>query len=363
MGAVLKILSPGVFSSLQDRGRLGFGAYGVPRSGAADPVSLRIGNHLLGNDAFETAIEFRFLGPKILIERGSVRLALAGDATADLFLSENDEAVKISPWQTVRLDEGDILSVMPLSKGATGYLALEGGFDLEPVLGSCSTYARAGLGGVNGKNLQQGDCLTARLDHPREMIEKIVKHPPRFGEEPLRVLLGPQDDYFSVETLGIFEASEYQISSDVDRMGIRLEGTALAPLPEKGSDLISDGLVPGAIQIPGNGQPIVLFVDCQTIGGYPKIATVITADLHHLGQVTPGNTIRFKVVTPEEARAALDEREQLIQQVENSVAEHFGEGFLDLKALYQSNLIAGVVNAKNSGHFPGHLEEGSHETD
>ncbi|WP_020593035.1 biotin-dependent carboxyltransferase family protein [Kiloniella laminariae] len=363
MGAVLKILSPGVFSSLQDRGRLGFGAYGVPRSGAADPVGLRIGNYLLGNDAFETAIEFRFLGPKILIESGSVRLALAGDATADLLLSENEEPVKISPWQTVRLNEGDILSVMPLTKGATGYLALEGGFDLEHVLGSCSTYARAGLGGVNGKNLQQGDCLSARLDHPREMIEKIVKHPPTYGEAPLRVLLGPQDDYFSDETCAAFEVESYRVSSDVDRMGIRLEGAALAPLPEKGSDLVSDGLVPGAIQIPGSGQPIVLFVDCQTIGGYPKIATVITADLHHLGQVVPGSSIRFRIVTPDEATAALTEREQLVQQIENSVVDHFGEGFLDLKALYQSNLIAGVVNAKSSGHFPGHLEENSHETD
>ncbi|MFD2206504.1 biotin-dependent carboxyltransferase family protein [Kiloniella antarctica] len=356
MGAILKIISPGIVSSIQDQGRRGYAGFGVPRSGAADSVAMQIGNALVGNDPFVPAIEFRFLGPKVVAEKGRLRLGLAGNITAELTLAENGEKQSLSSWQTVNLNEGDVLSVSSLESGATGYLTVEGGIELTPILESYSTYARAKLGGVNGLPLQAGDKITAKLDASRDGMEKIVNLPPNLDVKKVRVMLGPQEDYFTESEIGKFSNEVYKVSPDVDRMGIRMEGVELLPRPEKGSDLISDGLVPGSIQIPGSGQPIILFVDCQTIGGYPKIATVITADLPVLGQLVPGDNIRFELVSLSQAQAALREQSLVIQTAIESISEYFGEGVMDLKALYQANLIGGVVDANKSGHFPGHLE-------
>ncbi|MEH6630648.1 MAG: biotin-dependent carboxyltransferase family protein [Halopseudomonas aestusnigri] len=363
MGASLKVISPGILASIQDEGRRGYAGFGVPRSGAADPVALQIGNALVGNDPFVSAIEFRFLGPKVVANKGRIRLGLAANATAELILAENGEKLSVSAWQTIVLNEGDVLAVSSLGEGATGYLTIEGGLDLTPVLESYSTYARAKLGGVTGLPLQAGDVLDAIFDVPRDGMEKIVNSPPVLDSKIVRVMLGPQEDYFSEYEIEKFSCEAYKVSGDVDRMGIRTEGAELVPLPEKGSDLISDGLVPGSIQIPGSGQPIILFVDCQTIGGYPKIATVITADLPLLGQLMPGDSIRFELVNLVQARAALADQNSVIKNSIISIAEYFGEGVMDLKALYKSNLIGGVVDANLSGHFPGHLEGTSNETD
>ncbi len=359
MGANFKIISPGIVSSIQDQGRRGYAGFGVPRSGAADPVALQIGNALVGNNPFEAAIEFRFLGPKIVASKGRIRLGLAAHATAELTLVESGEKLSITPWQSVVLNEGDSLAVTGFTEGSTGYLTVEGGFDLSPVLESCSTYARAKLGGVTGLPLQAGDIVPTNLDVPRDGMEKVVNDPPKRDGKIVRVMLGPQEDYFSKDEIKTFASEAYKVSGDVDRMGIRMEGTELIPLPEKGNDLISDGLVPGSIQIPGSGQPIILFVDCQTIGGYPKIATVITADLPLLGQLLPGDSIRFEPVDLAQAKAALRDQNTAIQNSIASIAEYFGEGIMDLKALYKSNLIGGIVDANQSGHFPGHLEEPS----
>ncbi|KLN60385.1 hypothetical protein WH96_11560 [Kiloniella spongiae] len=361
MAAVLKILSPGILASLQDEGRRGYAGFGVPRSGAADSLSLQLGNALVGNAAFETAIEFRFLGPKVTVESGRLRLGLAGDVTAEHKGADGGDSVSIKPWQSVTLDEGDVLTVDPLKNGATGYLTIEGGFDLAPVLDSRSTYARAKLGGVNGLPLQAGDRIPTKLPHPRDGLERIVSDPISTSTKIIRVLAGPQDDYFSEVEISKFTGGSYKVSSDVDRMGIRLEGPELESLPEKGSDLISDGIVPGAIQVPGSGQPIILFVDCQTIGGYPKIGAVITADLPLLGQLMPGNEIGFQLVSLEEAQAARKTRKSELERAISSVQDYFGEGVMDLKALYEVNLIGGVVNASLTGHFPGHLEGGANE--
>ncbi|KKJ75608.1 hypothetical protein WH95_17400 [Kiloniella litopenaei] len=356
MLVVLKILSPGILSSLQDEGRKGFAGFGVPRSGAADALSLQVGNALVGNSAFETALEFRFLGPKVMAVGGRIRLGLAGDVTAEHKLASGSDTIAIKPWQSVTLDDGDILSIDPLKNGATGYLTVEGGFDLTPVLASSSTYARAKLGGVNGLPLQAGDSIKVRTTQPRDGLEKIVSAPLSTVTDVIRVMAGPQDDYFSDDMISKFSDQDYKVSSDVDRMGIRLEGDEITPLPEKGSDLISDGIVPGAIQVPGSGQPIILFVDCQTIGGYPKIGAVITSDLPLLGQLVPGNEIRFRFVSLEEAQAARKQQNIDLDRAIASIQDYFGEGVMDLKALYEVNLIGGVVDASMSGHFPGHLE-------
>jgi len=353
MSACLKIISPGMMASVQDKGRFGFGSFGVPRSGAIDPISLRLGNALVGNGPYEAAIEFRLMGPTLTAENGPVRIGLACYATAELTVFLTGEAQAISPWQSITLQEGDILKISPLLEGATGYVTIEGGLDLSPVLTSCSTYARAKM----GMAVQAGDRLPVNQDAMPRKCEIIITDPPESTNDPLHVIFGPQDDYFSPDELNAFCSNGFKVSADVDRMGIRLEGTKVNALPEKGYDLISDGLVAGAIQIPGNGQPIILCVDCQSVGGYPKIATVVSADLHRLGQMMPGQKVRFKAVDLKKAQALRLDLEQSLQKSIGSLQDYYGEGVVNVDALHGANLIGGVVDAQNPGHFPGHLED------
>ncbi len=353
MSALLKLLAPGMLSSIQDKGRLGFGSFGVPRSGAIDPVSLRLGNALVGNDPYEAAIEFRLMGPTITAKNGSIRVAIACHAEAELTAFQTDEKHLISPWQTVIINEGDVLKILALQSGATGYLCVEGGLDIDPILGSCSTYARAKM----GSPLQANDELRVTQTAMPWQCERKLIEPLQNTGAPLHVILGPQDDYFSDEEINRFLKKGFKVSSDVDRMGIRLEGSKILALPEKGSDLISDGLVAGAIQVPGNGQPIILSVDCQSVGGYPKIATVVSADLHIMGQLSPGNEIQFEAVNLEQAQSLYSDRETEIQNSIATIQDYFGEGSINLEVLYNSNLVGGVVDARNPSHFPGHVED------
>lgn len=343
-------------SSIQDAGRIGYAGMGVPRSGAIDPVAMKIGNALVGNAPDTALIEFRLMGPKIVVEKGSVRIGLAGDIRAEHVIHQNPEIVKLSPWQSVTLNEKDTLSVPGLNSGSTGYISFEGGIDLVPELGSASTYAPAGLGGLKGANLEAGDILTLKKDQVTG-ADKIVSRPPMPPAGPFRVIPGPQDDYFSAETIGQFQSKAFKVGASSDRMGIRLTGERINALPEKGHDLISDGLVPGAIQVPASGQPIILSADCQSVGGYPKIATVITADLWRLGQLSSGDGVFFEIVSIEQAAELRQNLQKLVQGCIGSIQEYYGAAKINVKALYGANVVSGVVNANAPGHFPGHLED------
>lgn len=356
MTAQIKILSAGMFSSIQDNGRFGYAGIGVPRSGAADPVSLKIGNALVGNKVYEAAIEFRFIGPKLSVVSGSVRFGLAANTEATIILGNGEGNITVLPWQNFSMREGDILNIAPLKDDATGYLTIEGGLKLESVLGSCSTYARAGLGGANGQNLQATDILYANKSKAKDGLDKIVTQPFRKSKGPLRVILGPQDDYFGKVAVDRFFGCEFNVSNSVDRMGVRLHGNDISALTEKGSDLISDGIIPGTIQVPGDGQPIILFMDCQSVGGYPKIATIISSDLFRVGQLRPDDNIKFEAVTIDDALEAFRRIDEAIETSVNSIQDYLGVGVVNLDALYSSNLVDGIVNANDPGHFPGHLE-------
>lgn len=353
----LKILSPGMLSSVQDFGRSGYSGDGVPRSGAADPVAMRIANALVGNEQACPVIEFRYMGPKVTVTGGSMRLGLGSQAGGTVMRAATQETETVKPWQSITLYENDILSILPLQGEASGYLSIEGGMDIAPVLGSAATYARAGLGGVDGQPLRADQEIALKKQAAAVQPERIVSTPFEREAGRFRVILGPQDDYFAPEVLNSFCDQPYRVSKDADRMGIRLEGTSLTHLAEKGSDIISDGLLPGSIQVPGNGQPIILFADCQTLGGYPKIATVISADYHRLGQVLPGDDIVFQVVSLEQAQDLRRDLEKQVLRSIRSIKDFYGEGAIDLKALYDENLIGGAVDALNPGHFPGHLED------
>ncbi|MBO6824973.1 MAG: biotin-dependent carboxyltransferase family protein [Sneathiella sp.] len=356
MTTSLEILSPGLISTLQDKGRFGMASSGVPRAGAVDPVSLQIGNALVGNDAYTAAIEFRFMGPKIKAHGGPIRLGLAAETTAILTRADADEDdVEITPWRSFLMHEGDTLAIKPLKGSATGYLTIGGGADVAPVLGSISTYARAGLGGLDGAPLKEGDHIPTHAARATE-IDRVVTKPCPLEATPIRVIAGPQDDYFSTDTLTRFTAQPFTVSKDVDRMGIRLEGDEINALPEKGHDLISDGSVPGAIQVPGSGQPIILFTDCQTVGGYPKIGGVIAADMHRLGQLLPGAEIQFEFVDLKTAQAILKQQQEQIEKSIASIAEYVEVGVINQNALYTQNLIDGIVDADRPDHFAGQLE-------
>jgi biotin-dependent carboxylase-like uncharacterized protein len=323
-------------ASFQDAGRPGYRHLGVPLSGALDPQWLAIANALTGNPPQTVALEMRLLGPKLRTST-PVTVALAGDFSARI----EDTAGQSRPtanWCSHVLTAGETLCVGSLRSGI-GYLAVGGGFDLPPVLGSRSTYARAGLGGIDGHMLRAGDRL--KVGAGGAAISLRLPHAPDIGRGPIRVIPGPQRDYFTDAAWQQFIGAEFVVSREADRMGLRLDGPRLEHA--RGADIVSDGVTPGAIQVPGDGRPIVLLADCQTVGGYPKIATVIGADLPRLGHALPGHKLRFVAVSADEALAARrDAARRLAECIAGMVP---GGAELDLDALYGANLIDGVIDA------------------
>lgn len=296
--SAIRIVEGGLFTTVQDLGRRGHQRLGVPPSGALDPVSLRMANLVLGNPPGTAAIEMCRLGCTIEVEAESVRLALAGAAAAHPML------------ESLTLRRGEMLRIGRVAGGAC-YLAVEGGFDIAPVLGSRSTYTRAGFGGLHGGRLQPGDRLPLVQPAAMPRRERRLPHPvPAERDRPLRVILGPQADHFTEEAIDALLSADFPVTPEADRMGLRLGGPKLTHIGRP--EIATDGLATGALQVPGSGHPIALLPDRHTSGGYPKICTVITADLHRLGQAVPGTVLRFEAVAPEQARAALARLESAI---------------------------------------------------
>jgi len=305
---VIQVQEPGLFTTVQDLGREGFGPLGVSPSGAADAVSLRIGNRLVGNAEGAAGLEMTLLGGAFLF-RGRSVIAIAGsDFEATL------EGAVIEPWTSVQVQAGETLRFGPTPSGARCYLCVQGGIVVENFLGSASTHLLSGLGGFEGRALRKGDVL--RCGPPHGTFQKrsfspqtLLRLAPR---KTLRATQGPQWDWFSTESRQAFFTSTYKVAEESNRMGLRLEGTALTLQNESsGGEMLSEGVALGAIQIPESGKPIVLFVEQQTTGGYPKIANVISADMSSVGQLRPRDEIRFELVDMRTARALYIEQERL----------------------------------------------------
>jgi len=346
MTPALRVLAPGLMTTLQDLGRRGYQHLGIPVSGALDPVALGAANALAGNGTATGALEIAYHGPTLAVEAESVRLAFAGGAAAIEVLAGEGAAgaTPLPPLQSVRLRRGQVLRVGGLSESAVGYLAVEGGFDAAPVLGSQSTYVRGGLGGFAGRPLRAGDLLPLRQaeasDRPDSMLPALDLALP----ERIRVVLGPQDDHFTERGRRTFLESAYTVSPASDRMGVRLDGAALEH--SGGFNIVSDGIAPGSIQVPGNGLPIVLLADRQTTGGYPKIATVIAADLPALGRLAPGARIAFAAVSIAEAEAAHRQLAARLAALPRQIVAVRSRSALDEAALLlRANLVSGVVSA------------------
>jgi len=312
--AVFEVIEPGIFTTIQDLGRRGYFASGIPPSGAMDRFALQMGNLLVKNPREEGGIEMTAIGMTVLALENTV-IALTG-ASFDAKLNGDP----LPPWQTVEVRKGDILTLGRCTTGWRGYLCVAGGIDVPQVLGSKSTYTLGGLGGVRGRALKKGDILEAGparvpLDSlkGRRVKDDVITKPEQ--EKSLRVVLGPQDDHVKDESIDVFLSTPYKVSVNSNRVGYRFEGPALyfkerEKSKDAGSDpsnIVDDGNAIGAIQIPGGTEPICLGPDGVTMGGYVKIACLIAADMDKMAQLRLQEDVHFRGVPVEEARSILQE--------------------------------------------------------
>jgi biotin-dependent carboxylase-like uncharacterized protein len=330
----LVVSAIGPASSVQDGGRPGLQRYGLPPSGAVDRLALAAANALLGNAPLSAAIEVGPFGAAFTARGGAVRVALAGASrNADI------AGGAVASDTSMTLAEGETLTLGFARGGSFSYLAIEGGISGEPMFGSLAVNARAGLGSPYPRPLQAGDEfeVAAASGAAERRIDL-----PAVVDGPIRVVMGPQDDEFDGDATKLFLDSEWKVSATSDRMGYRLEGPAIKHL--HGHNIVSDGTVNGSIQVPGNGQPIVLMPDRGTTGGYPKIATVISADFGRFAQISAGRGFRFKSVTTAEAQAEARKFAELLRTLPDRVKgiENFD---LNIEALRNANVAGSAVSA------------------
>ncbi len=301
----LTVLRPGLLTTVQDLGRWGHQAAGVPVAGAMDTYSLRLANGLVGNPESAAALEITLLGPTLRAEAPLV-VAVAG-AVFDLQVDDRP----VPHGAPVALAAGSVLRFLERRAGARAYLAVAGGLETPVVLGSRATHVVSRMGGLDGRALLVGDVLPVATGATRP-AGRATRSPLPLAEAPgprrLRVLLGPQDDWFTMSSVDALLGGTFSVSSRSDRMGFRLDGPMLTT--KRPGELVSEPVAFGALQVPSGGAPILLMADRQTAGGYPKIATVITADLPLAGQLAPGEAVRFAACTRAEARSALIARER-----------------------------------------------------
>jgi len=341
--AALVVLAPGLATTLQDLGRPGWRALGIPPGGALDPVALRLVNALLGNPPGCAALEILLAGPTLRVEGRAVRIAALGPVRLRA-TGPDGETRSLAVGRTHTLAAGSHLSLGAVEGQRGAILGVAGGVALPGVLGSLSTHPGAGLGPFGGRALAEGDRLPLGATPPAgpERAFPLGPDPLLDTLGPIRVVLGPQDDAFTAEAIATLLSAPFRISGRSDRMGLRLEGPALAH--RAGADIASDGVVAGCLQVPGSGQPIMLLADHQTTGGYAKIATAISADLPRLSRLPPGAELRFVAIDPTEAEDLKRAQERAIAARIASIIR-VGDGLADPGGLWRENLVSGVVDA------------------
>jgi biotin-dependent carboxylase-like uncharacterized protein len=345
MTASLHVVAPGLLSTIQDRGRVGYQHLGVPVSGALDPVSLQAANLLVGNPPDAGALEVACIGPTLVVEADSARIAVAGGANAAVDILPDAAATsgrRVALLQSLHLRRGEALRIGALTGATVLYVAVEGGFDIAPVLGSVATDIRGGIGGWQGRALAVGDRLPLRQPRAGERGEVCLEGLGMTPRPRIRVIKGPQDDHFPEREVAAFLEGEYAVGPS-DRMAMRLTGRALQH--SRGFDIASDAVAPGSVQVPGNGQPIVLLADRQTTGGYPKIATVISADLPALARLPVGAKVAFEAVTVAEAEAARRDHIAGLAAMQDRIVPLRRVGDDMAASLHACNLVSGVIDA------------------
>jgi antagonist of KipI len=308
--SALLVEAPGLLTTVQDLGREGFGPMGVSPSGAADPISLRIGNRLVGNPEGAAALEMTLLGGAFRFERAVTIAATGADFGPSL------DGMALPMWTSIEIRAGQTLKFGPSRSGARAYLCVQGGIAVESFLGSASTHVLSGLGGFDGRALRKGDRV--EVGAANSYFRKTALSPKVLESlQPrklIRITDGPQSGWFAESSWETFCGNAFRVSEQSNRMGIRLEGPPISL--DSSREMITEGVSLGAIQVPPSGRPIILFVEQQTTGGYPKLANVISADLHSLGQLRPRDEIRFERVQMSEARSLLIQQEALLASKE-----------------------------------------------
>ena len=316
---MIKVINAGLMTTVQDNGRWGYQAFGMPVAGAMDRLAFKVANLLLGNDENEAALEFTMMGGEYEFT-GAALVAITG---ADMSVTLDGQPVE--NWSSFEVSAGSKLNFAFAKSGCRAYLAVKGGLDLPLVLGSRATYTRAKVGGLEGRALKVGDVINflgkATGGKPVKLAEEFIPQMP--NEVSIRALLGPQDEDFTAAGISTLFADVYTITNEADRMGYRMEGAVIEHATKP--DIVSDALCQGAIQVPGHGMPIVMMADRQTTGGYTKIGSVISSDLRILAQAKPGDKVRFVQVSDEEAVAALKVEQELYAKIKTSLSGQVGQ--------------------------------------
>ena len=310
----ITVLNPGLLTTVQDQGRIGYQQFGVSVSGVMDPRSASLANILVGNDEKEAVLECTMMGPHLQFNQANCIAITGGDLMPTL------DGKPIPNYTAVKVEAGQVLKFTMPKTGCRAFIAFAGGLDIPEVMGSRSTYMKAKIGGMEGRKLQKDDVIGFRAPKAelknmnfRSMASEFV---PR-KEYTIRVVLGPQDDYFTDAGIQPFLSQVYTVTAEFDRMGCRLEGEAIAH--KDGGDIISDGIAFGAIQVPSSGKPIIMLGDRQTTGGYTKIANVISVDFRILAQLKQGDKVRFEQVSVKFAQDALLTQRAALKTIRNAL--------------------------------------------
>ena len=310
----ITVLNPGLLTTVQDQGRIGYQQFGVSVSGVMDPRSASLANILVGNDEKEAVLECTMMGPHLQFNQANCIAITGGDLMPTL------DGKPIPNYTAVKVEAGQVLKFTMPKTGCRAFIAFAGGLDIPEVMGSRSTYMKAKIGGVEGRKLAKDDVIGFRAPKAelknmnfRSMASEFV---PR-KEYTVRVVLGPQDDYFTDAGIQTFLSEVYSVTAEFDRMGCRLEGEAIAH--KEGGDIISDGIAFGAIQVPSSGKPIIMLGDRQTTGGYTKIANVISVDFRILAQLKQGDKVRFEQVSVKFAQDALLTQRAALKTIRNAL--------------------------------------------
>jgi antagonist of KipI len=307
---LFQVKKPGLLTTIQDEGRIGYQQYGIVAAGAMDPFSMNISNLLVGNPKNEAVLEITLMGPVLTVLEDTVIAICGGN------LSPKVNGKTVSMWKSFVVKKGQQIEFGQPKEGARAYLSTAGGFDVPRIMGSKSTYLKARIGGLDGRALQKDDILYGIEERPMKSGRSLHgdEIPTYQKEVDIRVVLGPHLSDFSDEAISTFLSSSYEVTPQSDRMGYRLKGPKIEH--KTSADIISEAIPLGGIQVPANGEPIILMADRQTTGGYTRIATVISSDIPLLAQALPGAQIRFKAVSVEEAQEMYEEKDKLIRILE-----------------------------------------------
>ena len=310
------VLRSGINTTYQDKGRFHMQHFGVTPGGCMDLKSFLIANALVKNPLEEGVLEFAYQGPLLKLIKGKTKIAITGNVLFQIIKS-NSKIINGECNRSYDLEEGDQIDILATKKSAYGYMALEGGFDIKPFCNSISVLARAKIGPNGGKKINVNEKIYIKRNSKNEKnFEADFKNN---NNNTIRVLKGPQFNYFSKESQKAFFTKNYKITNLTDRMGMRLEGEVMKNIVS--TNIRSEGITKGAIQVPSDGQPIVLLTDYPTIGGYPKIANVISADYNILIQKTPGENLIFKLIELHKAEQLYKEHVKTISEIIKNIKE------------------------------------------